>query len=57
MVERYTTLKEEVGGSNHGCEIFALPDRKLNIARWSTVSCALTMAYWPSVSKKMKMGV
>jgi hypothetical protein len=38
MVERYPNLKEEVGGSNPGCEISSLPDIKL--VRWSTASCA-----------------
>ena len=32
MVERYPNLKEEVGGSNPGCEISSLLDGKL--ARW-----------------------
>jgi hypothetical protein len=49
MVERYPNLKEEVGGSNPGCEIFSLLDGKL--ARWSTASCALALAYPPYVSK------
>jgi hypothetical protein len=43
MVERYPNLEEEVGGSNLGCEISSLPDEKL--ARWSTASCALALAY------------
>ena len=50
MVKRYPNLKEEVGGSNPGCEISSLPDRKL--ARWSTASCALAMACQPSISKR-----
>ena len=49
MVERYPNLHEEVGGSNPGCEISSLPDGTL--ARWSTASCALALAYWPSISK------
>ena len=32
MVEGYPNLKEEVGGSNPGCEISSLLDGKL--ARW-----------------------
>ena len=42
MVEGYPNLKEEVGGSNPGCEISSLLDGKL--ARWSTASCAWR---WP----------
>jgi hypothetical protein len=54
MVERYPYLKEEVGGSNPGCEISSLPNGKL--VWWSTTSCALALAYWPFVSKnKIKM--
>ena len=54
MVERYPNLKEEVGSSNLGCEISSLPGGKL--VRWSTASCALTLAHRPSVSKsKVKM--
>ena len=49
MVERYSNLKEEVGGLIPGCEISSLLDRKL--ARWSTASCALVLACRPSVSK------
>jgi hypothetical protein len=41
MVERYPNYKDEVGGSNSGCEISSL------LARWSTAS-----VLWPSVSKK-----
>jgi hypothetical protein len=52
MVERYPDLKEEVCGSIHSCEISFLPEGKL--ARWSIASCALALAYWPSVSKKKK---
>ena len=52
MVERYPNLKEEVGGSNSGQKISSLLDGKL--AKWSSVSCALALAYWPSVSKKEK---
>ena len=50
MLERYPNLKEEVGGSIVGCEISSLLDGKL--ARWSTASCALALACWPSVSKQ-----
>ena len=50
MVERYPNLKEEVGGSIPRCEISSLLDGKL--AEWSTTSCALTLSYRPSVSKK-----
>ena len=50
MVERYPSLKEEVGSSNPDCEISSLLDEKL--VRWSTASCALTLACRPSVSKK-----
>jgi hypothetical protein len=50
MVERYANLKEEVGGSNPGCEISSLLDRTL--AKWSTISCALTLACRPSIYKK-----
>ena len=49
MVERYPNLKEEVGGSILGCEVFSLPDGKL--ARWSTTSCALALACRRFVSK------
>ena len=42
MVEGYPNFKEEVGGSNPGCEISSLLDGKL--ARWSTASCAWR---WP----------
>jgi hypothetical protein len=52
MVERYPTLKKEVGGLIPGCEISSLLDREL--ARWSTASGALAIAYWPSVSTKEK---
>ena len=51
-MERYPNLKEEVGGSNLACEISSLPDGKL--AKRSTASCALALAYQPSVSKKKK---
>jgi len=53
MVERYPNLKEEVGGSIPGFEISSLLDKIL--ARWSTASCALALASWPSVSKKKKI--
>jgi len=49
MVERYINLKEEVGGSNVGCEISSLLDGKF--ARWSTASYALVLACRSSVSK------
>jgi hypothetical protein len=48
VVERYPTLKEEVGGTIPGCEISSLRDG--NLARWFIVSCALVMACRPSVS-------
>jgi hypothetical protein len=41
MVEGYPNLKEEVGGSNPGCEISSLPDGSL--ARWSTASYVLAL--------------
>jgi hypothetical protein len=50
MVERYPNIKEEVDGSIPACEISSLLDEKL--AKWSTASCALALACWPSVSKK-----
>ena len=50
MVERYPNHKEEVGDLNPGCEISSLPNGKL--ARWSTASYALALAYRPFVSKK-----
>ena len=53
MVERYPNLKEEVGGFNPGYEISSLLDRKL--ARWSTASCALVLACWPSISTQKKL--
>ena len=49
----YPTMQEEVGGSILGCEISSLLDGKL--VGWSTASCALVLACWPSVSKKKKM--
>jgi hypothetical protein len=52
MVERYSNLKEEVGGSNPGCEISSLHDGKL--VKWSTISCALTLTCRHFVSKKEK---
>jgi len=48
MVERYPNLKEEVGGSNPGCEISSLPSGEF--ARWSSASCALALACPPYVS-------
>ena len=50
MVERYSNIKEEVGGSIVGCEISSLLDEKL--AMRSTSSCALALAYQPFVSRK-----
>ena len=47
MVERHPSLKEEVGGSVPGYEIFSLPGGRL--ARWSTATYALTMACFPSI--------
>jgi hypothetical protein len=44
--------QEEVGDSTPSCEISSLLDKKL--ARWSTASCALALACWPSISKKEK---
>ena len=52
MVEGYPNVKEEVGGSYPSCEISSLLDGKL--AKWWTASCALALAYQPSVSKKIK---
>ena len=51
-MERYLNIKEEVGGSIPGREIYSLLDVKL--ARWSIASSALALACWPSVSKKRK---
>ena len=48
MVEMYPNLKEEVGGSIPGCEISSLLD--IRLARWSTASCALTLACRLSIS-------
>jgi len=42
MVEGYPNLKEEVGGSNCGCEISSLLDGKL--AMWLIASCVLALA-------------
>ena len=42
MLERYSNLKEEIGGLVPGCEISSLLERKL--ARWSFASCALALA-------------
>ena len=53
MVDRYPNLKEEDDGSIPGSEISSQLDGKL--VRRSTASCALTLAYQPSVSKKDKM--
>jgi hypothetical protein len=55
MVERYPNLKEEVSNSNPRCEISFLLDEIL--ARWSTTSCALALAYQPSVPKKIKIKI
>ena len=52
MVEGYPNLKEEVGGSNPGCEISSLLDEKL--ARWWIASCALAPASQPFVSKEKR---
>jgi hypothetical protein len=49
MVERYPHLKEDIGGSNFGCEVSSLPDGRL--ARWSTASCALAITCQPFVSE------
>jgi hypothetical protein len=49
MVEKYPNLKEEVGSSIPDYEISSLLDIKL--VRWSTASCALTLACKPSLSK------
>ena len=50
MVEGYPNLKEEVGGSDPGCEISSLLDGKT----CQVVNCllCLVLACWPSVSKK-----
>jgi len=50
MVERYPNLKEQVGDSIPGCEIFSLLDKKL--VRWSTAYCASALACRLSVSNK-----
>ena len=52
MVEKYPNLKEDVGGSNFGCEISSLPHEKL--AKWLITSYALALACRPFVSKKKK---
>jgi hypothetical protein len=52
MVERYPNLKEKVGKSIPNCEISSPLNGKL--AKWSTTSCTLALAYQPSVSKKEK---
>ena len=52
MVGKYPNLKEEVDSSISGCEISSPPDGKL--AGWSPTSCALAMAYRPSISTKKK---
>jgi hypothetical protein len=51
MVGRYPNLKEEVGKSISGYEIFSLPNGKL--VMWSTVSCALALAIKKSFLMKM----
>jgi hypothetical protein len=48
VVERFSNLKEEVGGSIPGYEISSLLDKKL--VRWSTASCVLALAYRPTIS-------
>ena len=49
MVERYyPNLKENVTGSNPGCEYTSLPDEKL--VKWSTASHALVLTCQPSIS-------
>ena len=50
LMARYPNLKEEFDGSIPGCEISSLLDIKL--VRWSTASCALTMACRHYVSKQ-----
>ena len=55
MVERYSNLKEEIGGSNPGCEISSLLNGKLVL--WSTVSCALALACQPSFSKTIDIRI
>jgi hypothetical protein len=52
-VEGYPNLKEEVGNSIPGCEIFSLPDGKL--AKWSIASHALALACRPSVLRLKKL--
>ena len=49
MVERYPNPKEEVGGSNLGCEISSLLDKIL--VRWSTATCSLALACRTSISE------
>ena len=52
MLEGYPNLKEEVGGLIPNREISSLFDGEL--ARWSTISCALALACPPFVLKKKK---
>ena len=52
MVERYPNPKKNVGGSIPGCDISSLLHIKL--VKWSTASCALALAYWAYVSKKLR---
>ena len=50
MVGRYPNFKDKVGGLIPDFEISSLLHGKL--VRWSTASCALTLACQPSVSNK-----
>ena len=56
MVERYPNLKQEVGSSIPDDEISSLLDRK-KLAKWSIASCALALAYRPSVSTTKEAAV
>jgi hypothetical protein len=44
VVERYPSLKKEVGNSISGCEISSLLKGK-NLASWPIASCALALTY------------
>ena len=53
LVERYSNMKEAIGGSIPGCQISSLLDKIL--ARWSTTSCALALACRPSMWKNINI--
>jgi hypothetical protein len=54
LLEKYSIIKEVVGGSILSYEISSLRDGEL--ARWSTASCALALEYRPFVSQQKKRG-